>query len=92
MLRPEIRHSVNFYEWNVVAENVPFHQGAYDFIFCRNLLIYFDRPTQEAVINKLCRNLALGGYLFISHSESLAGLKPAARDCVVRDRTTDTWS
>jgi len=37
-------------------------------------MIYFDKPTQEAVINKLCRNLVPGGYLFVGHSESLAGL------------------
>jgi chemotaxis protein methyltransferase CheR len=37
-------------------------------------MIYFDRPTQEAVVNKLCRNLAPGGYLFAGHSESLTGL------------------
>jgi chemotaxis protein methyltransferase CheR len=43
-------------------------------IFCRNVLIYFDRATQESVINKLCRNLNKGGFLFISHSESLSGL------------------
>lgn len=43
-------------------------------IFFRNVLIYFNRPTQELVINKLCRNLAPGGYLFAGHSESLAGL------------------
>ena len=44
-------------------------------IFFRNVMIYFDRSTQEAVVNKLCRNLAPGGYLFAGHSESLAGLK-----------------
>jgi chemotaxis protein methyltransferase CheR len=43
-------------------------------IFFRNVMIYFDRNTQEAVINKLCRNLAPGGYLLAGHSESLAGL------------------
>jgi chemotaxis protein methyltransferase CheR len=37
-------------------------------------MIYFDRSTQEAVINRICRNLAPGGYLFVGHSESVAGL------------------
>ncbi|MBP5364453.1 MAG: hypothetical protein J6Y82_00820 [Bacteroidales bacterium] len=46
----------------------------YDVIFCRNVLIYFDRETQEKVINKLCRHLADGGYLFIGHSESMANM------------------
>lgn len=46
----------------------------YDVIFCRNVLIYFDRPTQERVINKLCQNLKKGGHFFIGHSESLSGM------------------
>lgn len=47
----------------------------YDVIFCRNVLIYFDRETQEKVINKLCRHLLPGGYLFIGHSESMANME-----------------
>ncbi len=47
----------------------------YDVIFCRNVLIYFDRNTQEKVINKLCDHLITGGYLFIGHSESMANMK-----------------
>lgn len=46
----------------------------YDVIFCRNVLIYFDRETQEKVVNKLCRCLAPGGYLMIGHSESIANM------------------
>jgi chemotaxis protein methyltransferase CheR len=46
----------------------------FDAIFFRNVMIYFDRTTQEAVINKMCRHLAPGGHLFAGHSESLAGL------------------
>lgn len=46
----------------------------YDVIFCRNVLIYFDRETQEKVISKLCRHLSEGGYLMIGHSESIANM------------------
>ncbi|MCQ2203411.1 MAG: methyltransferase domain-containing protein [Bacteroidales bacterium] len=46
----------------------------YDVIFCRNVLIYFDRETQEKVVTKLCRHLAPGGYLMIGHSESIANM------------------
>ena len=46
----------------------------YDVIFCRNVLIYFDRETQEKVVGKLCRCLAPGGYLMIGHSESIANM------------------
>lgn len=47
----------------------------FDIIFCRNVLIYFDKPTQEAVIRKLIDNLKSGGYFFLGHSESIAGMK-----------------
>ncbi|WP_291855938.1 CheR family methyltransferase [Marinilabilia sp.] len=46
----------------------------FDVIFCRNVLIYFDRVTQEKVINRLCRHLSPDGYFFIGHSESLSGM------------------
>jgi chemotaxis protein methyltransferase CheR len=48
---------------------------SFEAIFFRNVLIYFDRTTQEAVVNRLCRYLQPGGYLFAGHSESLAGLR-----------------
>ena len=44
-------------------------------IFCRNVMIYFDRPTQEQVVNRLAACLEPGGYLFVGHSESLSGIK-----------------
>jgi len=46
----------------------------FDVIFCRNVLIYFNRETQEQVISKLCTKLKRGGYLFIGHSESILGM------------------
>jgi chemotaxis protein methyltransferase CheR len=51
----------------------------FDAIFFRNVMIYFDKPTQEAVIRKLCRNLKPGGYLFVGHSESLIGIDVPVR-------------
>jgi chemotaxis protein methyltransferase CheR len=43
-------------------------------IFCRNVIIYFDRPTQIRILQKLTRELASGGYFFSGHSESLQGM------------------
>lgn len=45
-----------------------------DIIFCRNVIIYFDRPTQESLLNRFCGHLIDGGYLFMGHSETLHGL------------------
>ena len=46
----------------------------FDVIFCRNVLIYFNRVIQEKVINRLCAKLRPGGYFFIGHSESIMGM------------------
>jgi chemotaxis protein methyltransferase CheR len=42
-----------------------------DAIFCRNVIIYFDRPTQERILQKLSTCLAPGGYMFVGHAETL---------------------
>ena len=69
---PEIRSKTSFQRLNLMDNNydVP---GEFDIIFCRNVLIYFDRETQEKVISKLCRHLREGGYFFLGHSESITG-------------------
>jgi chemotaxis protein methyltransferase CheR len=46
----------------------------FDFIFCRNVMIYFDKPIQQRVVTMLERHLKPGGCLFIAHSESLNGI------------------
>ena len=45
-----------------------------EIIFCRNVIIYFDRPTQIRLLQKLTRQLASGGYFFAGHSESLQNM------------------
>ena len=69
-LVPEIRNLVQFTFQNLMDENIQ-TDGLMDVIFCRNVLIYFDKPTQEKVVRKLIGKIKPGGYFFIGHSESL---------------------
>jgi chemotaxis protein methyltransferase CheR len=71
-LVPEIRRMVRFGRLNLMDSSYPIDHDM-DIIFCRNMLIYFDKPTQQAVLTRLCDHLREGGYLFLGHSESLAG-------------------
>ena len=66
----ELRDLIVFRRLNLMDEAFPF-RGPFDFIFCRNVLIYFDPPTQEMIVAKLLKYLPTGGYLFTSHSENL---------------------
>ncbi|MCU7494662.1 MAG: chemotaxis protein CheR [Ignavibacteria bacterium] len=67
---PELRRLVEFRRVNFMHDNYEIKE-LFHAVFCRNVIIYFDRPTQEAIVQKICRSLAKGGYLFIGHSESL---------------------
>jgi chemotaxis protein methyltransferase CheR len=69
----EIRGLVRFLSLNLMEGRYPF-DGPMDVIFLRNIMIYFDRETQEALLKNLMRYLSLGGYLFIGHSETLNGM------------------
>lgn len=69
---PQIKRIVTFRRLNL-KDSYPF-KGQFDFIFCRNVMIYFDKKTQEELVNKMASFLAPGGYLFVGHSESLTGL------------------
>ena len=73
-VKSELRDCVNFRHLNLLDGNYPFHQP-FDVIFCRNVMIYFDRPTQETLIRLLVEKLVPGGYLLVGHSESLSGVK-----------------
>jgi chemotaxis protein methyltransferase CheR len=70
---PAVRQMIEFRRLNLLQAPPP--GPPFDFIFCRNVLIYFDRVAQQRVIESLEARLARGGYLFISHSESLNGLQ-----------------
>lgn len=72
-VKPEVRSRVEVARLNLVE---PFaERGLFPVIFCRNVMIYFDRPTQEAVVGRLSACLEPGGYLLIGHAESLAGIR-----------------
>ncbi len=70
---PELRERVRFRHLNLMAGDFGLRERM-DIIFCRNVIIYFDRPTQERLLNRLCAHLSPGGYLFMGHSETLSGL------------------
>lgn len=70
---PELRRKASFMRLNFMDDAYDVQQN-YDIVFCRNVLIYFDRQTQEKVINKLCRHLRPGGFFFLGHSESVTGI------------------
>ena len=67
---PELRRMVEFRRLNFMDGDYGLTRKA-DVIFCRNVLIYFDRPTQERILARLTRYLHPLGYLFVGHSESL---------------------
>ena len=70
---PEIRSHVTFSRLNFLDENYGFDLP-FDVIFCRNVIIYFDRENQQRILSRVCRNLVPGGYLFTGHSETLHGM------------------
>ena len=70
---PELRSKVSFRHMNLIEGVYPWEEPM-DVVFCRNVLIYFDRPTQTQVLEFLCSNLVRGGWLFLGHSETLSGL------------------
>ena len=69
---PDIQQMIAFRYLNLMEE-WPF-TGPFDFIFCRNVMIYFDKPTQQRLVNRFHDVLAPGGVLFTGHSESLTGV------------------
>ncbi len=73
-VKPHLASMIRFRRLNLMDDDFPI-KSPLDLIFCRNVMIYFERPTQETLINKFHRYLKPGGYLFIGHSESLQWIK-----------------
>ena len=70
---PELRHCISFRHLNFMDKDFGIRMRM-DIIFCRNVVIYFDRQTQRKLFEKFYNQLVPGGYLFIGHSESLHGI------------------
>lgn len=70
---PELRSKVRYRRLNLMDDELNV-EGGMDMIFCRNVIIYFERPVQQTLIRKLCGKLVEGGYLFLGHSETLHGM------------------
>ncbi|SPP65122.1 CheR family methyltransferase [Nitrospira lenta] len=73
-VKPHLSDIIKFRRMNLMDDRFPIKQPL-DLIFCRNVMIYFDRPTQERLIGKFYKCLKPGGHLFIGHSESLQWVK-----------------
>jgi len=71
-VKAEYRQRVQFQRFNLISSPLPARK--LPAVFCRNVAIYFDKPTQAAVVKRLASVLSPGGYIFIGHSESLAGV------------------
>jgi chemotaxis protein methyltransferase CheR len=70
-LRDRYRAGLRFFQANLLSPGFALERGAYDAVFCRNLLIYFGDDAFDRLIGLLARALLPGGYLFLGHSESL---------------------
>jgi len=72
-IKKDIREAIEFRRFNLMHKFPS--DFNFDVIFCRNVMIYFDKKTQGVLINKFYDCLKSGGYFFIGHSESLTGLR-----------------
>lgn len=77
-VKAALRERVTFRHLNLLEGEPPF-RDLFNVIFCRNVMIYFDRTTQEELVTRLMRRLMPGGYLFVGHSESLTHMRHGLR-------------
>lgn len=72
-IHPALRAKLSLARLNLMDDSYSVGEP-FDLIMCRNVLIYFDKPTQAKVLKRLCDRLKRGGFLFIGHSESITGI------------------
>jgi chemotaxis protein methyltransferase CheR len=88
---PELRSKIEFRRLNFMDADYRMSEMP-EIIFCRNVIIYFDRPTQIRLLERLTRQLAPGGYFFAGHSESLQNMDlPLASAGPAVYRKTTSW-
>jgi chemotaxis protein methyltransferase CheR len=68
-VRPELQRLVDFISVNLIHDDWPF-RDLFDVVFCRNVMIYFDAPTQRRVLERIHRVMKPGGLLFVGHAEN----------------------
>lgn len=68
-VRPELQRPIDFISVNLIRDDWPFREP-FDVVFCRNVMIYFDGPTQRQVLERIHRVLKPGGLLFVGHAEN----------------------
>ncbi|HKK01959.1 MAG TPA: protein-glutamate O-methyltransferase CheR [Desulfuromonadales bacterium] len=69
-VRSDLRREATFRRFNLMNNQFPFKKP-FQIIFCRNVMIYFDQPTRDALVHRFHQSTEPGGYLFIGHSETL---------------------
>ncbi|MET3107598.1 chemotaxis protein methyltransferase CheR [Oxalobacteraceae bacterium GrIS 2.11] len=72
-VRPELRQMIEFKQLNLLSDSWPI-SGSFDAIFCRNVMIYFDKPTQKKILQRFAPLLKPHGLLFVGHSENFSYL------------------
>ncbi len=72
--KPELRRAIDFMSVNLIRDDWPFREP-FDVVFCRNVMIYFDAPTQRKVLERIHRVLKPGGMLFVGHAENFSESK-----------------
>lgn len=70
-VKPELRQAIEFMIVNLIRDDWPFKEP-FDVVFCRNVMIYFDGPTQRRVLEKIHRVMKPGGMLFVGHAENFS--------------------
>lgn len=78
-VKPQIRSLIEFRRLNLI--DIDKLAVTFDFIFCRNAMIYFDRDSRQRVVSMLERHVAPDGYVFVSHSEGLSDIEHRLRWC-----------